>query len=125
MRLTRPGLRRLRGVAKASDLAAVAETLDNLTPDAPGIMLTPSGALHPPRRRKSYGLAANCTGNGWIGRYYKEGLNSDTAKEWIKVNVATTVATEENGPPSNPCPEDEVWFKKSATYGDFRVDRLG
>ena len=84
-----------------------------------------SDDTYPPGMGPPWSAILSCTGNGWIGTTYVTGYNNDPALPWIKVDVQYETASEELGPPANPCPENEVWFKKSATAGDFRVDRLG
>ncbi len=52
------------------------------------------------------------------------GLDSDSTKPWVKVDVANSAVTEQDGPPSNPFPPGEEWYEKGKTVGDIHVTRL-
>jgi len=49
------------------------------------------------------------------------GLSSDSTKQWVKFKKGTFAFTQEVGPPSDPCPADEYWFRKSGVAGDIRM----
>jgi hypothetical protein len=85
---------------------------------------SPSGTtlrLHEPAVRQVGGFS----GNVWVGALRKTGYRTDPTKPWVKVILSTGAVSEELGPPSNPVADGEVWFEKSNTWGDARLDRVG
>ena len=48
-------------------------------------------------------------------------LNEDSSKPWVKFSKQTFAFTEEIGPPSDPFPADEYWFRKAGVSGDIRM----
>lgn len=66
--------------------------------------------------------AAAFSGRAWSPDGRKTtGLDSDSAKPWVKFDKTTYVFSEQAGPPSYPWPDTEVWFEKAYTYGDIVI----
>ena len=64
------------------------------------------------------------SGTAYIAGVKTTGLNTYSEKPWVKCDITTCVASEEDGPPSNPFPPNEEWFEKDYTSGDIHVDRV-
>jgi len=70
------------------------------------------------------GVDASFSGTAYVSGRRTTGLNSDSDKPWVKVDVSLGTAVEADGPPSNPFPANEEWYEKANTYGDIHVTRL-
>lgn len=63
------------------------------------------------------------SGTAYVVGVKTTGLGSDAAKPYVKCNLATGAATQEEGPMPDEFPHNEEWFEKANTYGDIHVAR--
>jgi hypothetical protein len=76
------------------------------------------------RRIKIYGgSGVTFSGTAYIAGNKTTGLDSDSAKPWVRCFLDTATAEENAGPPPNPFPMNEEWYEKAQTAGDIHIPR--
>ena len=73
-------------------------------------------------RRDILSAGLTFTGTVDIG-VVSTGHDSDTSKPWVKIDLDTNAVSQDLGPPPNPRPSNELWFRKAGTAGDIVVPR--
>ena len=59
----------------------------------------------------------------YVAGVQRTGLATDPTKPYVKVNLDSTTATQEMGPPPAPFPTNEEWYAKISTFGDIHAIR--
>lgn len=79
--------------------------------------------VHVPPRRRAAESEVAFSGTAYIAGNKTTGLNSDSAKPWVRCFLDTATAEENAGPPPNPFPMNEEWYEKAQTAGDIHIPR--
>ena len=69
------------------------------------------------------GGGGSFSGTAYVAGNKTTGLDSDTAKLWVRCFLDTGTCEENAGPPPNPQPYNEEWYEKANTYGDIHITR--
>ena len=69
------------------------------------------------------GGSGRFSGTAYVMGARTTGLNSDSSKPWVRIDLSTGAATEQTGPPSFPFGDNYEWYEKSKTPGDIHLPR--
>lgn len=105
----------------ADFMTTVGRMLDNIKVYGGYVRVTPSGISIYIEDRGPWFTGTAYTPNG----EKVTGLDSDSAKLFVKYRASTNSFSQETGPMPEPWGSGDVWFVKGSTAGDIVVTRLG
>lgn len=82
--------------------------------------VTVRGTKYEVKRPGAGGAAMSFSGTAYIAGNKTTGLGT---KKWVRCNLATATATDNDGDPPNPFPPNEEWYEVSKTSGDIHISR--